>query len=143
MTQQSQNMWNVILNILLLINKKWRQQLGREVKKSVLVKWVEGTRWRAKEKWQHPQTLPMLQVATSLYLGSQSPKKVGSEQVAQLMKTNPKKRPRQSFKSAQCRELRMLRYFLGEKSFRWNALQGIHWEKRENCKEGVLKDNLQ
>ena len=26
----------------------WRQQLGRAVKKSVLVKLVEGTRWRAK-----------------------------------------------------------------------------------------------
>ena len=35
MTQQSQKMWNVILNILFLINKKWRQQLGRAVKKSV------------------------------------------------------------------------------------------------------------
>ena len=34
-TQQSQNMWNVILNILFLINKKWRQQLGRDVNKSV------------------------------------------------------------------------------------------------------------
>ena len=35
MTQQSQKMWNVILNILFLINKKWRQQLGRAVNKSV------------------------------------------------------------------------------------------------------------
>ena len=35
MTQQSQKKWNVILNILLLINKKWRQQLGRDVNKSV------------------------------------------------------------------------------------------------------------
>ena len=35
MTQQSQNMWNAILNILFLINKKWRQQLGRAVNKSV------------------------------------------------------------------------------------------------------------
>ena len=70
MTQQSQKKWNVILNILLFINKKWRQQHGRAVNKSVLVKLVEGTRWREKEKWQHPQTLPMLQVATSLHLGS-------------------------------------------------------------------------
>ena len=70
MTQQSQKKWNVILNILLLINKKWRQQHGRAVNKSVLVKLVEGTRWREKDKWQHPQTLPRLQVATSLYLGS-------------------------------------------------------------------------
>ena len=35
MTQQSQKMWNVIMNILFLINKKWRQQLGRAVNKSV------------------------------------------------------------------------------------------------------------
>ena len=35
MTQQSQNMWNVILNILLIIYKKWRQQLERVVNKSV------------------------------------------------------------------------------------------------------------
>ena len=44
------------------------------------------------------------------------------------MTTNPK-RPRQSFKSTQCRELRLLRYFLGEESFRRNVLQGIHWGK--------------
>ena len=70
MTQQSLKKWNVILNILLLINQMWRQQHGRAVNKSVLVKLVEGTRWREKDKWQHPQTLPMLQVETSLYLGS-------------------------------------------------------------------------
>ena len=35
MTQQSQKKWNVILNILLLINKKWRQQHGRAVNESV------------------------------------------------------------------------------------------------------------
>ena len=70
MTQHSQKKWNVILNILLLINKKWKQQHGRAVNKSVLVKLVEGTRWREKDKWQHPQTLPMLQVETSLHLGS-------------------------------------------------------------------------
>ena len=70
MTQQSQKMWNVILNILFLINKKWRQQLGRAVNKSVTSQTSGGTRWREKGKWQHPQTLPMLQVATSLHLGS-------------------------------------------------------------------------
>ena len=32
--------------------------------------------------------------------------------------------------------------FPREESFRRNALQGIHWGKRENCKEGVLRDNL-
>ena len=70
MTQQSQNKWNVILNILLLTNKMWRQHHGRVVNKRLLVKLVEGTRRRAKDKWQHPQTLPMLQVETSLHLGS-------------------------------------------------------------------------
>ena len=35
MTQQSKKMWNVILNILFLINKKWRQKLGRAINKSV------------------------------------------------------------------------------------------------------------
>ena len=33
--------------------------------------------------------------------------------------------------------------FSREESFRRNALPGIHWGKRENCKEGVLKDNWQ
>ena len=70
MTQQSQKMWNVILNILLLINKKWIQQLGRAVNKSVTGQTVEGTRSIAEDKWQHCQTLPMLQVENSLHLGS-------------------------------------------------------------------------
>ena len=56
MTQQSQQKWNVIQNILLLINKLWRQQHGRAVKKTLLVKLVDGTRWREKDKWQYPQT---------------------------------------------------------------------------------------
>ena len=34
----------------LLINKLWRQQHGRAVKKRLLVKLVDGTRWRAKDK---------------------------------------------------------------------------------------------
>ena len=42
MTQQSQQKWNVTQNILLLINKLWRQQHGRAVKKRLLVKLVEG-----------------------------------------------------------------------------------------------------
>ena len=75
MTQQSQKKWNVILNILLLINKKWRQQHGRSVNKRLLVKLVEGTRWREKDKWQHPQTLPKLEVATSLNWGHDPPRK--------------------------------------------------------------------
>ena len=44
--------------------------MGELLIRVLLVKLVEGTRWREKDKWQHPQTLPMLQVATSLYLGS-------------------------------------------------------------------------
>ena len=60
MTQQSQQKWSVIQNILLLINKLWRQQHGRAVKNRLLVKLVDGTRWREKDKWQHPQTLPKL-----------------------------------------------------------------------------------
>ena len=70
MTQQSLQKWNVIQNILLLINKLWRKQHGRAVKRGYWSKLVDGTRWREKDKWQHPQTLPMLQVATSLLLGS-------------------------------------------------------------------------
>ena len=65
MTQQSQQLWSVIQNILLIINK-WRQQHGRAVRKRLLVKLVDGTRWQAKDKWQHPQALPKLQVETSL-----------------------------------------------------------------------------
>ena len=52
-------MWNVIRNIYFLINKSGDNSLGA-VKKSVIGQVVEGTRWRAKDKWQHPQTLPML-----------------------------------------------------------------------------------
>ena len=70
MTQQSQKMWNVILNILILINKSGDNILGELLIRVLLVKLVEGTRWREKYKLQHPQTLPRLQVATSLHLGS-------------------------------------------------------------------------
>ena len=51
MTQQSPEKWNVILNIKFLINKKWRQQLGRAVNKSVTGQTGGRTRWRAKDKW--------------------------------------------------------------------------------------------
>ena len=44
--------------------------MGELLIRMLLVKLVEGTRWREKDKWHHPQTLPMLQVATSLHLGS-------------------------------------------------------------------------
>ena len=70
MTQQSQKKWNVILNILFLINKSGDNNLGELLIRVLLVKLVEGTRWREKDKWQHPQTLPRLHVETSLHLGS-------------------------------------------------------------------------
>ena len=50
MTHQSQQKWSVIQNILLIINKLWRQQHGRAVKKRLLVKLVNGTRWRGKRQ---------------------------------------------------------------------------------------------
>ena len=31
--------------------------------------------------------------------------------------------------------------FSREESFRWNDIQEIHWGKRENSKEGVLRGN--
>ena len=66
MTQQSQKKWNVILNILFLINKSGDNSLGELLIRVLLVKPVERTRWIAKYEWKHPQTLPRLQVATSL-----------------------------------------------------------------------------
>ena len=39
MTQQSQQLWSVIQNILLLINKLWRQQHGRDVKRGYWSNW--------------------------------------------------------------------------------------------------------
>ena len=55
-----------------IFNKKKSgdNSLGELLIRVLLVKLVEATRWIAKDKWQHPQTLPMLQVATSLHLGS-------------------------------------------------------------------------
>ena len=47
MTQQSQKKWNVIKNILLLINKSGDNNLGELLKRVLLVKMVEETRWRA------------------------------------------------------------------------------------------------
>ena len=44
--------------------------MGELLIRVLLVKLVEGTRWREKDRWQHSQTLPMFQVATSLHLGS-------------------------------------------------------------------------
>ena len=70
MTQQSQPLWSVIQNILLIINKLWRQQHGRAVKRGYWSNWLLELGGEAKDKWQHPQALPKLQVATALYLGS-------------------------------------------------------------------------
>ena len=44
MTHQSQKKWNVIMNILLLINKNGDNSIGRAVNKRLLVKLVEGKR---------------------------------------------------------------------------------------------------
>ena len=51
--------------------------MGELLIRVLLVKLVEGTRWREKDKWQHPQTLPKLQVETSVYLGSRFPQERG------------------------------------------------------------------
>ena len=61
-------MWNVILNIL--INKSGDNSLGGFLKRVLLVKWWKEIGGEQKDKWQHPQTLPMLQLATSLHLRS-------------------------------------------------------------------------
>ena len=42
MTQQSQQLWSVIENILLIINILWRQQHGRAVKRGYWSNWVFG-----------------------------------------------------------------------------------------------------
>ena len=70
MTEQSQQLWSVIENILLIINKLWRQQHGRAVKRGYWSNWWMELGGKAKDKWEHPQALPKLQVANSLYLGS-------------------------------------------------------------------------
>ena len=44
MTQQSQQLWSVIENILLIINKLWRQQHGRAVKR-VFTSQIGGGDW--------------------------------------------------------------------------------------------------
>ena len=48
MTQQRQKKWNVILNILLLINKSGDNSMVELLIRVLLVKLVEGTRWREK-----------------------------------------------------------------------------------------------
>ena len=46
MTQQSQNKWNVILNILLLINKS-----GDNIMEEMLIRGYWSNWWRAEDKW--------------------------------------------------------------------------------------------
>ena len=70
MTQQSQKMWNVILNILFLINKSGDNSLGEQLKRVYWSSWWRELGGEKKDKWHHPQTLLMLQVVTSLHLGS-------------------------------------------------------------------------
>ena len=67
-----------------------RQQLREAVKRVFTSQLVEETGWR--ENWQAAASsnhFQLLQVETSLYLWSWFPKKVESEQVAHLMKTDP------------------------------------------------------
>ena len=61
--------------------------MGELLKECLLVNLVEETGWR--ENWNvvaSSNHFQLLQVATSLYLWSWFPKKVESDQVAQLMK---------------------------------------------------------
>ena len=57
------------------------------------------------------------------------------------MTTNPK-RPRQSFKKYPMNRAKATQIIPREESFRWNAIQEIHWGKRENSKEGVIRENI-
>ena len=83
MTQQSQKKRNVILNILLLINKRWRQQHGRAVNKSVTGQ--TGGRNQVESKRQVATSSNTSYVAGGNFptFGVMIPKKEGSEQVAQ------------------------------------------------------------
>ena len=66
--------------------------MGDLLKECLLFKLVEETGWRAnKHVAASSNHFQLLQVETSLHLESWSPKKVGLEQVAQLMTTNQKK----------------------------------------------------
>ena len=49
--------------------------------------------------------------------------------MAQKMTTNPK-RPRQSFKKYPMNRAEATQIFSREESFRWNAIQEIHWEEK-------------
>ena len=70
MTQQSQQLWSVIQNILLIIINCGDNNMGELLKRGYWSNWWMELGGKVKDKWQHPQTLPKLQVATSLYLGS-------------------------------------------------------------------------
>ena len=51
--------------------------MGELLIRVLLVKIVEGTMWREKDKWQHPQTLPMLQVENFPTFGVMIPQESG------------------------------------------------------------------
>ena len=44
--------------------------MGELLKRGYWSNWSMELGGKAKDKWQHPQTLPKLQVETSLHLGS-------------------------------------------------------------------------
>ena len=69
--------------------------MGELLKRVLLVKLVEGTRWRAKTQVAASSNTSYVVGGNFPTFGVMIPKKVGSEQVAQLMTTNPK-RPRKS-----------------------------------------------
>ena len=87
---------------------------------------MEETGWSA--NWHVAASsnhFQLLQVETSLYLGSWFPKKVESEQVAQLMKNDPKFLGN-IYKNAHWRELRFL--IIEKWSFRWMCFREIQWK---------------
>ena len=51
--------------------------MGELLIRVLLLKLVEGTRWRENDKWKHPQTIPRLQVETCLYFGVMIPQESG------------------------------------------------------------------
>ena len=83
--------------------------------------WV-GANWHVVASSNHFQ---LLQLATSLHSGSWFPKKVELEQVAQLMKTNPKD-VGNLYKNAHWREPRLL--ILEKGILRWMYFREVQWQ---------------
>ena len=101
---------------------------------------MEEIRWR--ENWHVAASsnhFQLLQVATSLHLGSWFPKKEELEKVAQLMKTDPKDL-RNLYKNSHWRELRLL--ILEKRSCRLNECTSEKFNGRELWKvfEGIIAD---